>query len=326
MAGPALKGVGPVLSPMSAFSDNNETNWRGQNDMWPIKRRSAEELDSILYFLSSALTSVIDESSYLAQHQAALPQIGAGLAAAEIASRLAMFRQQVCDVSEREFVIVTKLARARHWAQALRRYEPHLRADIDAFLAATARCEAMTRERASDAQSLFDGQAQPKRFLADRVPGGRAAADAAISLTERLEALERGDTPEDHGPSYLIGGEISVEALNDACETLLARLAAHYGWEDDSEALMADDDAPMALDEPDADPAIDGEMAQGEAGEADPEPLPPAADQTEASGDLSTGQSQAPAEDTPAATDGSADDAGGIAPADAEETPRAASG
>jgi hypothetical protein len=311
---------------MSAFSDTNETNWRGQNDMWPIKRRSAEELDSILYFLSSALTSVIDESSYLAQHQAALPQIGAGLAAAEIASRLALFRQQVCDVSEREFVIVTKLARARHWAQTLRRYEPHLRADIDAFLAATARCETMARERTSDAQSLFDGQAQPKRFLADRVPGGRAAADAAISLTERLEASQRGDTPEDHGPSYLIGGEISVEALNDACETLLARMAAHYGWEDDSEALQAEDDAPMALDEPDADPAIEGEMAQGESGEGDREPLPREDEPTEAGGNRSAGQSPETAEDTPAATDGAADGAGGTAPADVAETPRAASG
>ena len=203
--------------------------------MWPIKRKSAEELDSILYFLSSALSSVIDESSYLAQHNAALPQIGAGLATAEIASRLAMFRHQVCDVSEREFMIVTKLARARHWAQELRRYEPHLRADIDAFMADTSCCETIRRARMTDPQSLFDGHAHPKRFMADRLPGGRVAVDAALSLMERLEAVEGDETPaDDDAPSYLIGGEISVEALNEACEGLLARMAAHYGWENDA--------------------------------------------------------------------------------------------
>ena len=242
--------------------------------MWPIKRKSAEELDSVLYFLSSALTSVIDESSYLVQHHAALPQIGAGLATAEIASRLAVFRQQVCDVSEREYVIVTRLARARHWAHELRRHEPHLRADIDAFLAATVRCEAMARERRSDAQSLFDGHAQPKRFLADRVPGGRVAADAALSLMERLQSLERGEIADDESPSYLIGGEISVEALNDVCETLLARLAAHYGWADEAQGLPAEE-AAAALDEPEigeADADEDVEAAeQVDAGTWEPE-------------------------------------------------------
>ncbi len=241
--------------------------------MWPIKRKSAEELDSILYFLSSALTSVIDESSYLARHHAALPQIGAGLATAEIASRLAVFRQQVCDVSEREYVIVTRLARARHWAQELRRHEPHLRADIDAFLAATVRCEAMARERRSDAQSLFDGHAQPKRFLADRVPGGRVAAEAALSLMERLEAAERGEVADEESPGYLIGGEIGVEALNDVCETLLARLAAHYGWADEAQGLPADEAAAdldqPEIDEVDADEDAPADLA--DAGPAEPE-------------------------------------------------------
>jgi hypothetical protein len=257
---------------MSAFSDTNEANWREQDKMWPIKRKSAEELDSVLYFLSSALSSVIDESSYLVQHHAALPQIGAGLATAEIASRLAVFRQQVCDVSEREYVIVTRLARARHWAHELRRHEPHLRADIDAFLAATVRCEAMARERRSDAQSLFDGHAQPKRFLADRVPGGRVAADAALSLMERLQSLERGEIADDESPSYLIGGEISVEALNDVCETLLARLAAHYGWADEAQGLPAEE-AAAALDEPEigeADANEDAAADQVDAGTGEP--------------------------------------------------------
>jgi len=237
--------------------------------MWMMKRKSAEELDSILYFLSSALTSVIDDNSYLAHHGAAMPNIGAGLATAEIASRLAMFREQVCDVSQREFMVVTKLARARHWAQELRRHEPHLRADIDAFLSATARCEAMARNRAPDAQSVFDGQAQPKRFLADRVPGGRAAAEAAVSLVERLEAAERGEQPEPDGPRYLIGGEMSVEALNEACERLLARLSAHYGWEDDNAELEDDTEADTPeltneADAPDAGTATPDEVTDTE--------------------------------------------------------------
>lgn len=233
--------------------------------MWMMRRKSAEELDGILYFLSDALTSVIDDNSYLAHHGAMVPKIGAGLAAAEIASRLAMFREQVCDVSQREFMVMTKLARARHWARELRGHEPHLRADIDAFLSVTAKCEAMARDCAPDPESLFDGEAHPKRFLADRMPAGRAAAEAALSLMERLEAAHSGEPlPDDDGPRYLIGGELSVEALDEACERLLARLSEHYGW----------DEAPDALGEGDTE-ARDGEPAaslpQREAAAAEPE-------------------------------------------------------
>ena len=223
--------------------------------MWMIRRKNAEELDSIVYFLSSALNAAIDDSTYLAHHRSMTPQIGAGLATSEIASRLAMFREQVCDVSQREFMLVTKLARARHWAQQLRRHEPHMRADIDAFLSVTAPCEGMVRNRATDAQSVFDGHAQPKRFLADRMPAGRVAAEAALSQMERLEAAERGELPDDDGPRYLIDGEISVEALNEACERLLTRMSVHYGWEDDStgvenDAALRDQAATDAPDQP----------------------------------------------------------------------------
>ncbi len=263
--------------------------------MWPIKRKSAEELDSILYFLSSALTSVIDESSYLAQHNAALPQIGAGLATAEIASRLAIFRHQVCDVSEREFMIVTKLARARHWAQELRRYEPHLRADIDAFIADTSCCETIRRERTTDAQSLFDGHAHPKRFMADRLPGGRVAADAALSLMERLEAAEGNEASADDAPSYLIGGEMSVEALNEACESLLARMAAHYGWEDDAAEMETEPDEVRESTEGSDAPDVQTTSPEPDADtEETPEPLA-----TEASEDADPAQPSAEESDKP---------------------------
>jgi hypothetical protein len=237
--------------------------------MWMMRRKSAEEMDGILYFLSNALTSVMEDNSHLAHHGAMMPQIGAGLAAAEIASRLAMFREQVCDVSQREFMVVTKLARARHWARELRRHEPHLRADIDAFLSVTARCEAMARDCAPDPESLFDGEAQPKRFLAGRVPAGRSAAEAALSLMERLQAAESGDPlPDDGGPRYLIGGELSVEALDEACERLLARLSAHYGWEDAAQEAIAEDE-PEALDDEPSDPEARGASEPAKAADGD---------------------------------------------------------
>jgi len=239
--------------------------------MWMMRRKSAEELDGILYFLSNALTSVMEDNSHLAHHGAMAPKIGAGLATAEIASRLAMFREHVCDVSEREFMVVTKLARARHWARELRRCEPHLRADIDAFLSVTARCEAMARDCAPDAESLFDGEAQPKRFLAGRVPVGRSAAEAALSLMERLQAADSGEPlPDDGGPRYLIGGELSIEALDEACERLMARLSAHYGWEDGALEAIAEDEA-EALDDETAQ-AGSAKMEAGGASEPDAAP------------------------------------------------------
>jgi len=244
--------------------------------MWMMKRKGPEELDGILYFLSNALTSVLDDNSHLAHHGAMVPKIGAGLGAAEIASRLAMFREQVCDVSQREFMVVTKLARARHWARELRRFEPHLRADIDAFLSVTARCETMARDCAPDPESLFDGQAQPKRFLAGRVPGGRSAAEAALSLMERLQAAERGEAlPDDGGPRYLIGGELSVEALDEACERLLARLSEHYGWDDHAADAIDEDETESLENEPEAslpDTTTEAETAEAAAtGQSEPE-------------------------------------------------------
>jgi len=249
--------------------------------MWMIRRKSAEELDGILYFLSSALTSVIEGTSYLAQHGAMVPKIGAGLATSEIAARLAMFREQVCDVSQREFMVVTKVARARHWARELRRHEPHLRADIDGFLTVTAHCEAMARNSTPDPESLFDGEAEPKRFLAGRVPGGRAAADAAVSLMERLAAVERGEIPpEDDGPRYLIGGELSAEALDDACERLLSRLSEHYGWDDTDTQVAAEAEVESLP------PQEDGAEAPGQAASAEEE--------TGSSAEAMAGDAQAP--------------------------------
>jgi hypothetical protein len=101
------------------------------------------------------------------------------------------------------------------------------------------------------------------------VPGGRAAAEAAVSLVERLEAAQRGEQPEPDGPRYLIGGEMSVEALNEACERLLARLSAHYGWEDDNAELEDDTEADTPeltneADAPDAGTATPDEVTDTE--------------------------------------------------------------
>jgi len=258
-----------------------------------MRRKSGEELDTILYFLSNALNSVIEDNGYLAHHRAAVPRISAGLATAEIASRLAMFREQVCDASEREHMVLTKLARARHWAQELRRHEPHLRADIDTFLSITARCEDLMREAGPDPQSLFDGDAQPKRFLAERLPGGRAVAETALSLMERLSAAESGEpVSDDAGPGYLIGGELSVDELNDACERLLTRLSVHYGWADeapveDDEDEWADDPASSEVSGECEETASHGRTAEAEAAGADAAGEPP--DTAEASEPPETG-------------------------------------
>lgn len=277
--------------------------------MWMMRRKSAEELDSILYFLSNALTSVIEDNSYLAQHSAMAPKIGAGLATAEIASRLAMFREQVCDVSRREYMVVTKLARARHWARELRRHEPHLRADIDAFLSLTARCEAMARDCAPDPESLFDGEGHPKRFLAGRVPGGRSAAEAALSLMDRLRAAERGEPlANDQVPRYLIGGELSVEALDEVCEGLLARLSEHYGWDEDGADAIGEDEAEARDDEP-------AEVLQP--GEAEPAAQERAKESSETT-DTKAAESESAAEPSAEPETGGASDAASSGDGDAQ--------
>lgn len=219
--------------------------------MWKMMQANEEQLEAVLYFLCSSLYSALEDSDYLSRNSCQLPELGPGLATTEIVSRLADFRERIWDVGNCEALVVTKILRARQWALELRRYEPHLRADIDAFLQATEVCKGMSERLVPDAHQLFDGDAQPRRFFARRI----SACGTAESGAQAIE----GASP-DLSHTYRIGGEVAVDEINDACERLLTRLGEHYGWDEEAEAdvlpQVEEQEEPIAADEEVAEKAV----------------------------------------------------------------------
>lgn len=197
--------------------------------MWFKMQASAERMEAVLYLLCSSLYSALEDSEFLTRGSCEVPDIGPGLGTTEIISRLADFRRRAADAGNCEALLVARINRARWWARELVRFEPHMRGDIQAFLVATNACEHLGERLRPDAYRLFDGAGHPGQFLTQRL-SPRSTATAALgelsdaSSRNKVSAL----------PSYFVGGEVRMDDLQDACETLLARLAQHYGWEEET--------------------------------------------------------------------------------------------
>lgn len=191
-------------------------------------------LESIVYFLSEALRAAIEAGDSLQQSGCDVPHLDQGMDCAEIADRLASFRQYIQDLWSREVLLIAKILRARELAKELRVHEPELRPEIDTFRLATVNSADMQETLLPDAQNLFNGAVQPKRFLEAR---GYSAIDDAGGEHSLL--------------GYRIAGQVDVRLLLDACEALHFGLAARYGFDSlPMRAIRArDDEEPMLLDE-----------------------------------------------------------------------------
>lgn len=171
-------------------------------------------LESIVYFLSEALRAAIEAGDSLQQSGCDVPQIDSGMDCGEITERLASFRQYIQALWSREVLMIAKILRARDLARELRVHESELRPEIDTFRLATVSSADLQEMLLPDAQNLFNGAIQPKRFLDTR-------GYSAMSDTESGHQLL----------GYRIAGRVDVRLLLDACEALHFGLAARYGFE-----------------------------------------------------------------------------------------------
>ncbi len=170
-------------------------------------------VESIVYFLSEALRAAIEAGDRLQQSPCTMPQFTPAMDCAEIADRLAAFRQHVDALWSGEMLMLTKILRARDLAKELRLYEPDLKPEIDTFRLATVMATDLRDLLMPDADNVFNGAVQPKRFLEAR---GYPATEAEM-LGEPLLG-------------YKLAGQLDVRLLLDACETLHFGLAARYGF------------------------------------------------------------------------------------------------
>jgi hypothetical protein len=190
-------------------------------------------LESIVYFLSEALRAAIEAGDSLQQSGCDVPHLDHGMDCGEITDKLATFRQYIHGLWSREVILIAKILRARELAKELRVHEPELRPEIDTFRLATVSSADMQETLLPDAQNLFNGAVQPKRFLETR---GYSAIDDAGGTDSLL--------------GYRIAGRVDVRLLLDACEALHFGLAARYGFDSlPTRAMRAMDEEPMLLEE-----------------------------------------------------------------------------
>lgn len=190
-------------------------------------------LESIVFFLSESLRAAIEAGDSLQQSGCDVPHLDHAMDCGEITDRLASFRQHIQGLWSQEVLLIAKILRARELAKELRVHEPELRPEIDTFRLATVNSADMQEMLLPDAQNLFNGAVQPKRFLETR---GYSAIDD--------------DGAADPLPGYRIAGQVDVRLLLDACEALHFGLAARYGFDAmPARAIRSRDEEPMLLDD-----------------------------------------------------------------------------
>jgi hypothetical protein len=178
--------------------------------LWTTTPPQHHDKYAIVYLLKDALRSALLDAWFF--ERTALPKADVrGAGHAEIAARLGRFRDSCKTFQEREALMLTKLSRARAWAEELRRHNSDLHRDIDQFLEATAACGEMQAEFMPDAQRRFNGGNSLLRFLARRKP-----------------VDQESDEPSAEDACYRVGGRTALFELRAACEVFLSQIDEEF--------------------------------------------------------------------------------------------------
>jgi hypothetical protein len=176
--------------------------------LWTINPDQDHDVYTVVYLLKDALRSALSDAWYI--ERTALQKADLkGAGHAEIAAKLGRFRDSCKSFEEREALMVTKVLRARNWAEELKRLTPEFLLDIDRFLDETAPCAQIQSGFLRDAQRMFNGGASVVRFLSQRKPEPEAAGQAA----------------ED---GYFVGGRMALRHLRAACEAFLIQIDSEF--------------------------------------------------------------------------------------------------
>jgi hypothetical protein len=198
--------------------------------MWMTSIVGHERLKSVVFFLSDALRSILDDGEALKTVRCAPPSIGPDASCDDIFSKLETFREDVKVMRGREAFLIAKLSRARQWAREMKTLAPALKPEINLFLLATVFCEELQQAILPSPQSAFHGGNLSKRFLEDRMK--ETPADGVVAPVATV--------------AYIIAGKVRIEDLTDACERFLATLDERFSLY--GEPLDDTDEADAILD------------------------------------------------------------------------------
>jgi hypothetical protein len=169
-------------------------------------------VESIVFFLSEALSAAVEAGDLLQHSPYEMPRVEAGMDCAEIIGKLAGFRRHMDELWNRELMMLTKILRARELAKELRHHVSELKPEIDTFRLATVMATDLRDALMPAKDTAFNGSVQPKDFLEAR---GYSNIDNGLKAEPLL--------------NYKISGQIDVRLLIDACEALHFSLARNYG-------------------------------------------------------------------------------------------------
>ncbi len=184
--------------------------------MWMTSIVGDERLKSVVFFLSDALRSVLEDGEALKDVRCGPPSISPDASCDDIFSQLEIFRKDVTALRGREAFMIAKLARARQWAYDLKPLAPTLKPEISLFLLGTVFCDELQQAILPSPQSAFHGGSLSRRFLGERM------------REMPSHTAPREDAAPPASVAYIIAGKVRVEDLTHACEQFLIALEEHY--------------------------------------------------------------------------------------------------
>ena len=130
--------------------------------------QNAEQLQSVVFFLSDHLCSAIDVSEELFGLRFASENMNSDLTSEDILDRLDEFHQFLDEIRTYEFLLLTKINQARHWCIHLRQLDRDLRPVIDLFNSATSSVAKIEQVLGIDEQNVFDGEGSAQHLIESR--------------------------------------------------------------------------------------------------------------------------------------------------------------
>lgn len=218
--------------------------------MWMTSIINDERLQSVVFFLSDTLRSILEDCEALQASRCAPPSIGKEASCEEIFLQLDQFRNQVRFIRSREAIMVAKLVRAREWAQLLKGLAPSIKPEINLFLLGTVFCGDLQQALLPNVQQEFNGGSLSKRFISERL--------------REEDVRSNGIPAASDGVSYIIAGKVRIEDLMLACERMLTTLDNNFDLYEELVTEPANLDEPLELNDVIAEIAIPDDAAQAE--------------------------------------------------------------
>lgn len=175
-----------------------------------------EQLQSIVYFLSDHVCTSLEASeAILAEAYEPEAELSA-LTADEILHALDDFNAYIDKLRHYEYLIITRLNQARHWATQLRQIDSDFRPVIDLFSTTTNIVSDASALLGEDENDAFNGDGEHHNFIQTRqllvTNGNDANAPKHVFADE----------------NYLFGGKVLLISLMEVCESFHTALEARY--------------------------------------------------------------------------------------------------